>query len=205
MCKYSFSFCETKGDIWQHSCSPAASEVHPQMRHILIGLERRCFLCSEPKPEATEKCLTGMGGAAYLQIRTVTTPAGLQDGLCVTCSAEPWCLCSVKHTFAQPCSLATLLPILLKTCTYVYAHTHPLSTASQKKNKKEEENTEACLFPIQKKHYKHRRFFTPSLCYMKKRPFTGAPFPAPPEPEVLPAFLPFLFTTLPSDYFIFNL
>lgn len=136
MCKYSFSFCETKGDIWQHSCSPAASEVHPQMRHILIGLERRCFLCSEPKPEATEKCLTGMGGAAYLQIRTVTTPAGLQDGLCVTCSAEPWCLCSVKHTFAQPCSLATLLPILLKTCTYVYAHTHPLSTASQKKKRR---------------------------------------------------------------------
>lgn len=81
-------------------------------------------------------------------------------------------------------------------CTY--------SSLRHSLSKKKKKKTEACLFPIQKKRYKHR-FFTPSLCYMKKHPFTGAPLPAPPEPEVLPAFLPFLFMTLPSDYFIFNL
>lgn len=43
--------------------TPAASKVHPQVRHIFTGLKRRLYLRSNLKSEATEKWLAR--GSAY--------------------------------------------------------------------------------------------------------------------------------------------
>lgn len=114
--------CQTKGDIWPQSRLPATTEVHPQMGHILIGLERRCFLCSE----ATEKWLTG-----GLTCKHKLWPSW-QDRLCVTHLLQPvfvqckTCLRSPAQPSAYP----------LWTRTHRYARSSLRQHHINKKNQK---------------------------------------------------------------------
>lgn len=145
------------------------SKVHPQIRHISIGLKKRRFLCSNLNSEATEKWLTG-GLACRFKLWSDKPEFSTDTGLAL------YYWLHTAMVFVQPephlapsCSLGSLqlfwlysLDMYPRTCTY-----SPLSQNIALKKKKKSETclpvscSKEALKPQGGSVWKTVRFFPP--------------------------------------------
>lgn len=137
----------------------AASKVHPQIRHILIGLKRRRFLRSNLNSEATEKWLTG-GLACRFKLWS-DKPWSAKPEFSTDRGLALYYQLHTAMVFVQPethlvpsCSLVSLQLFWLYTLD-MYPHTCKYSPLSQNMaffKKKKKSQKPASLFPVPKKH-----------------------------------------------------